>query len=108
MVDLLSLAQRFPKGSINVFDRDLRYMFAAGEGLVTVGLYPDHLIGRTIYELFPDGAALVQPFYQRAFEGESVRFELKVFGRVYNMSAGPMSDAPVEAIIVVAQDVTAN
>src|SRR5690349_15215471 len=73
MVDLLSaVADRFPKGSLNVFDRDLRYMFASGEGLAAVGLYPDHLIGRTVYELFPDVATLVQPFYRRAFEGESV------------------------------------
>jgi hypothetical protein len=104
---LKAVVARFPNGSINVFDRDLRYVFAAGEGLAAVGLSSASLIGRTLDELFPAGeVASVKPFLERAFEGQAVQFEVDAFGRTYIMSAGPLDDPPVEQIIAVAQEIS--
>jgi PAS domain S-box-containing protein len=106
---LRAIAQRFPNGSVSVFDRDLRYLFAAGEGLASVGLSADALIGRPLAALYPfQAVAHVEAFYRQAFAGESVQFELSVFDRVYHISAGPLiiRDGEVMAIVAVAQDIT--
>src|SRR5215213_11115813 len=71
------LLRNFPNGSVNVFDRDLRYVLADGQGLRQEGLSPEMLVGKTLHELFPkESADFVMPYYQRAFAGEDVEFEL--------------------------------
>src|SRR5215218_802356 len=103
------LLRNFPNGSVNVFDRDLRYLLAEGRGLEEVGLSPDMLVGKTLHELFPkESADFVVPYYQRVFEGEAVEFELPLGGNVYNIRAAPLheEDAEVSTIIAVAQNVT--
>ena len=35
---LSRVLDRFPNGSINIFDSELRYLFAGGEGLAAAGL----------------------------------------------------------------------
>ena len=106
---LAALLERIPNGSVNVFDRDLRYVFAGGHGLAAAGLSPEMLVGRTLADLFtPESAALVEPFYRRALAGEAVRFDLPVFGRVYSISAGPFErdGESITSIIAVSQDIT--
>src|SRR5688500_15531996 len=66
-----AMLEQFPNGSVNVFDRDFRYLYAAGTGLARVGLAPAGLIGMRLDDLYPaDAVALVRPFYDRAFAGE--------------------------------------
>ncbi|HYQ85345.1 MAG TPA: sensor histidine kinase [Rubrobacter sp.] len=98
-----------PNGSVNVFDRDLRYLLAEGRGLKEEGLTPEMLVGKTIEELFPkESADFVRPFYQRAFAGENVEFELALGDRTYGIFAAPLREenGEVRTIIAVAQDVT--
>jgi PAS domain S-box-containing protein len=103
------LLANFPNGSVNVFDRDLRYLLAEGRGLEEEGLTPEMLVGKTIEELFPkESADVVGPFYQRAFAGENVEFELALGDRTYGIFAAPLREenGEVRTIIAVAQDVT--
>lgn len=103
------LLANFPNGSVNVFDRDLRYLLAEGRGLQEEGLTPEMLVGKTIEELFPkESADFVWPFYQRAFAGENVEFELALGDRTYGIFAAPLREenGEVRTIIAVAQDVT--
>jgi PAS domain S-box-containing protein len=103
------LLRNFPNGSVNVFDRDLRYLLAEGRGLAEEGLSPEMLVGKTLDELFPkESADLVRPYYRRAFGGEDVEFELPLGGRVYSIHAAPLreEDGEVRTIIAVAQNVT--
>jgi PAS domain S-box-containing protein len=103
------LLRNFPNGSVNVFDRDLRYLLAEGKGLEQVGLSPEMLVGKTLHELFPEESAdFVVPYYRRALEGEAVEFELSLGGNVYSIHAAPLheEDAEVRTIIAVAQNVT--
>src|SRR5919112_1018893 len=103
------LLRNFPNGSVNVFDRDLRYLLAEGKGLRQEGLSPEMLVGKTLRELFPkESADFVVPYYRRAFEGEAVEFELPLGGNVYSIHAAPLheEDAEVSTIIAVAQNVT--
>src|SRR4051794_2739756 len=106
-----ALLGHLPDGSVNVFDRDLRYLLAEGRGLATVGLSPEMLVGRTLAEVFPpESVAAVLPHYRAAFAGARVAFDLEVGGRVFQISAGPLPSGVggAEAIIAVAQDVTAR
>jgi DNA-binding CsgD family transcriptional regulator len=105
------LLEQFPEGSVNVFDRDFRYLYAAGTGLARVGLSPDLLIGRRLDDVFSaESVARVWPFYVRAFAGEVVIFTLTVFGREYSMHARPFpeADGTVDAIVVVARELPAQ
>ena len=102
---LVRAVNAIPTGSVNVFDRDLRYLFAGGRGLADLGLDPVRLIGRTLSEVFgEEGANAVRPHYARAFDGESVTFDLAVQDRIYEISAAPLPGC--EAIVAVAQEVT--
>jgi len=103
------LLANFPNGSVNVFDRDLRYLVAEGRGLEEEGLAPEALVGKTIGDLFPkESADLVGPYYRRAFSGEDVEFELPLGERTYSIAAAPLreEDGQVSTIIAVAQNVT--
>ena len=103
------LLRNFPNGSVNVFDRDLRYLLAEGGGLEDEGLSPEVLVGKTLDELFPkESADFVRPYYERAFAGEGVEFELRLEDRVYGIHAAPLheEDGEVRTIIAVAQNVT--
>jgi signal transduction histidine kinase len=110
LCDPAQLLAALPNGSVSLFDRDLRYVYAVGRGLEAVGLHPDTLIGKQLSEAFsPEAAALVAAEYRRAFAGASVVFSLRYFHRTYALSAAPFREerGVVEWIIVVAQDVTA-
>jgi PAS domain S-box-containing protein len=103
------LLRNFPNGSVNVFDRDLRYLLAEGKGLSQESLSPEMLVGKTLHELFPkESADFVIPYYQRAFDGEAVEFELLLGGNVYSIHAAPLHEEgpEVRTIIAVAQNVT--
>jgi PAS domain S-box-containing protein len=103
------LLANFPNGSVNVFDRDLRYLLAEGRGLEQEGLTPEMLVGKTLDELFPkESAAFVRPYYRRAFAGDNVEFELPLGGRTYSIYAAPLREenGEVHTIIAVAQNVT--
>ena len=103
------LLRGFPNGSVNVFDRDLRYLLAEGRGLEEEGLTPDALVGKTVGELFPkESTEYVEPFYRKAFAGEDVEFELPLGDRTYCIFAAPLSEeyGEVRTIIAVAQNIT--
>ncbi|MBV9470247.1 MAG: PAS domain S-box protein, partial [Abitibacteriaceae bacterium] len=104
-----ALLENFPNGSVNVFDRDLRYVLAAGGGLEQSGLAQERLIGKTLEEAFsPEEVALAKPHYQRVLAGETVGFELSYNGRFYNINATPLRDQEntICNVLAVAQDIT--
>jgi DNA-binding CsgD family transcriptional regulator len=102
------LLKQFPDGSINVFDRDFRYLYATGAGHEKLGLMPMALIGHRLDEVFPaDIVDRVGPFLDRAFDGETVAFTLSAFGREYGIRAWPLTepDRTIGAVVAVAQEV---
>jgi len=107
---LRTLVQNLPNGSINVFDKDLRYLFAAGQGLAEVGLSTENLVGKTLAEVFPqESADKVAPYYRQAFAGNCVEFELEYGSHWYSINAAPLrSDLEIYAVIAVAQNITAR
>ena len=105
------LLENFPNGSVNIFDRNLRYLFAAGQGLSEAGLFAEKLVGKSLFELYePEDAEHAAAHYRLALEGQSVSFELPFHHRLYSLNAAPLKDRSgnVYALIAVAQDVTAR
>lgn len=103
------LLENFPNGSINIFDKDLRYLFAAGRGLEQAELFADNLVGKSLFELYPrEDAEHAAVNYQLALEGRPVSFELPFQNRLYTINAAPLEDKSgnIYAVIAVAQDIT--
>jgi PAS domain S-box-containing protein len=72
-----ALTRSYPFGAIVVFDHDLRYMLAGGQGLEAVGLSADEMIGETIWEVFPpETCELIEPDYRAALAGHQVTNEV--------------------------------
>lgn len=106
---LRSLLHHLPNGSVNVFDRDLRYHLAEGQGLAQVGLSSAMLVGKTLREVFPEEQVqVVEPPYQRAFAGETVAFDLSLGEHTYLVTASrlPGGWKGTEAIVVAVQNIT--
>jgi PAS domain S-box-containing protein len=106
---LRHLTRNIPGGSLNVFDKDLRYLFAEGQGLTRVGLSTENLLGKTLSELFPQEAVdYVSRYYLRALAGETLDFELAVGEQWYIINTAPLEDehGRINAIIALAQDIT--
>ena len=100
----------FPNGSVNVFDRDLRYIFAGGRGLEEVGLSSKVLVGKTLAEVFQkESVDFVAPYYRRAFAGETVEFELSLGEQTYSINAAPLrehDDDDIRTIVAVTLNIT--
>ncbi|HEY0458307.1 MAG TPA: PAS domain S-box protein, partial [Pyrinomonadaceae bacterium] len=106
---LRTLVQNLPNESVSVLDRDFRYLLAAGNELEKVGLSGEMLVGKRLQELYAkDSVDYTLPFYERAFAGEEVEFELPVFEQVYRLCAVPLYDQNryIYAILIMAQNIT--
>lgn len=105
-----AMLEQFPDGAVNIFDRDLRFLYVAGTGLTRIGFRPEQLIGHRLDELFADIVPWVRPFFDRAFAGETVTFPLSVVGREYGIRAWPLARAAdvIIAVVAIAQEAPAR
>ncbi len=106
-----ALAANFPNGAVVLFDRDLRYLIAGGEGLADVGLSRETVEGRRPDEIFsPEVHAVVVPDHLAALAGQRSERELTFFGRSYAVQTFPVPDEEgaggVQFGIVIVRDVT--
>src|SRR5580704_1474931 len=87
------VVRQLPGGAIVVFDTDLRYLCAGGDGLATVGLSQAMVEGRTIDEVFPPAVALhLEEPYRRALSGEESTIEINVGERTFLHRIAPLTD----------------
>ncbi|HKS27943.1 MAG TPA: ATP-binding protein [Pyrinomonadaceae bacterium] len=106
---LQKLLENFPNGSVNIFDKEMRYLFAAGSGLKEAGLSSSQLAGKSIFDLFErEDAEHAAAYYQLALEGRPVSFELPFHNRLYTINAVPLEAASGEtyAVLAIAQEIT--
>lgn len=104
-----TIAHNIPNGAVMVFDRELRYIFADGQGLADIGLRPDEVRGRTVWQTL-DGitATLVAPLCADAMAGRSAEGEVPFGGRIYRMTVIPIRDEAgrIEQGLALTQDIT--
>ncbi|MDS0477652.1 PAS domain S-box protein [Natrinema sp. 1APR25-10V2] len=104
-----TIAEYFPNGLVTLFDHDLEYTLAAGQGFDRIPVEPADLEGRTFDEVWPDEVAdTLQPAFQAALNGEERSVELTYAGREWVLHAVPVTDnrGDVFAGVTMAQDIT--
>jgi PAS domain S-box-containing protein len=96
---LRSLIDHFPNGAVVLFDQDLRFVIAGGQGLTEAGMTPDSLEGKTVWEAFhPDIAAINDPMMRAALAGRASATEVDYAGRTYEVSARPIHNEEGEVV----------
>ena len=104
-----TLARNFPKGSVLLFDGDLRCLVAEGEALADRGLTSKTLEGRRITDVLPEvvGAKL-EVLYRGALAGRSQTTEFEQNGHTYSVQTLPAHDenGKIFGGMAVAQDIT--
>lgn len=104
-----AIARNFPNGTINVFDKDLNYIFVEGKELFQLGITSEKLIGTSYLKRLSEE---IRPRIKRAlmevFEGTSHDFELEYKEQFYRLTAVPLSrkNDSVDKILVVEQNIT--
>lgn len=105
-----SIARNFPEGVISIFDRNLRYLFAEGQGLYELGIETDDLIGLAYLDrIAPEAKEKVKSELELVFQGRSRSFEIEVGDWTYAINAVPLYDDmnKVDRILVVEKNISA-
>ncbi len=104
------LADSFPAGTVNTYDRDLRITFVTGRDLQKDNLDPSMFIGKTLWEIAPpETCAIAEPHFRAAFKGEHRRYETPYFDdRYYEVLVSPVYevDGTIREILVVSHNIT--
>ncbi|MEQ9300746.1 MAG: ATP-binding protein [Cyclobacteriaceae bacterium] len=106
----ITIARNFPDGIINVFDRELNYVFVDGKDLELLGFSTEELVGKNISDVI-SGAQLdlLTKNLQRSFDGESITLEYATANNLhYELSAVPLheDDGTINQVLVVSKNIT--
>ncbi|WP_343218024.1 PAS domain S-box protein [Haloplanus halophilus] len=103
-----TLVENFPNGAVFLFDADLEYVLAGGEGLSAVGLSSADVEGATPHDLFPEDVADdLAHHYREALAGRSNTFEQEYRGERYRIRTLPVrDDGEAASGIAVSQRIT--
>ena len=105
-----TIARHFPNGTMNVFDRNLKYVFVEGQELFKLGITSKQLVGTKYISRLPKEVRnLVEQELNEVFETKSEKtFELNVYKGTYHLSAVPLKNEQneVDRILVVEQNIT--
>ncbi|ELZ15136.1 multi-sensor signal transduction histidine kinase [Haloterrigena salina JCM 13891] len=104
-----TLMEYFPNGIVTLFDPDLRYELAAGQGFDHIPVDPAEFAGNYVREVWDDETvATLQPVFEAALDGEEQSIELEYADRVWVVRVVPITDerGDVFAGMTMAQDIT--
>jgi len=103
------IARNFPRGIINVFDKNLNYVFVEGQELDSIGLSSENLIGNSYTLRFkPDLAEFIKGKLSLVFKGAGTSFEFEDGLDFYVANAVPLKsvEGKVEQILVIEKNIT--
>ncbi|MEM1136832.1 MAG: ATP-binding protein [Bacteroidota bacterium] len=104
-----AIAHNFPNGTINVFDRNLDFVFVDGKELTKLNLSAEDFIGKSFSSYF-DGelANFIRKKYLKVLEGETLTFEIQHHEDQYFLHCTPLPDAneEINQILVVTENIT--
>lgn len=103
------ISQNFPNGTINVFDKDLNYVFVEGQELFKLGVQKEQLIGTNYLSWLDDEIAeQISKHLKPVFEGELASFTIENKDKFYQLNAVPLlkENKKVSQILVVEQNIT--
>lgn len=103
------IARNFPNGTINVFDKNLNYVFVEGKELYKLGIDSEKLVGSSyLNRLSPEISKQIKPKLESVFEGKSIEFDIKHKNQTYSLNAVPLTieNGKITQILVVEHNVT--
>ncbi|MFD2203841.1 PAS domain-containing protein [Shivajiella indica] len=104
-----SIAENFPKGTVEVLDKKLRYIYADGKEFQLMGINPKELIGTPHLSKFESYISKeVRKYLDRVLQGESVMFEVIIGDQYYLKSGVPLvnNQGEIDRILLVTQNIT--
>lgn len=104
-----SIARNFPNGTINVFDRNLNYIFVEGGELYHQGITSERLVGKSYLEQLPTALRPeMEEKLRRVLQGENLSFETEHQGQHYMINATGLADEQgvINRILLVEQNIT--
>ncbi|MFD1551286.1 hybrid sensor histidine kinase/response regulator [Putridiphycobacter roseus] len=106
-----AVAQNFPDGIINVFDKDLNYIFAEGKELYNLGITSKKLLGTSYLNRLPtEVRPMIESALKEVFNGSKKDFELNLKKQFYHINAVPLRNEKneIDKILVVEKNITAQ
>jgi len=106
-----AVAQNFPNGTINVFDKDLNYIFAEGKELLKYGVTSEKLIGTSYLARLPKTIRRsMNTKLQKVFDGKKIEFEIQIESSYFSISAVPLFNNlnEIDSILVVETNITSQ
>jgi len=104
-----TIAENYPTGMVGIYDRAFILLFTDGMEYQRLGIDTANLIGHSLYEIYPEEVVpVIASYFNRAFNGETVNFELALGGSDYFYLASPIrgENDVIERILVVTQNIT--
>lgn len=104
-----TIARKFPNGTINIFDRNLNYVFVEGEGLYNLGITSELLVGTSYLDRVPKELQQdIRKKLKAVLRGSNQSFELTVGVRYYLMNAVGLKNerGTIDRILLVEQNIT--
>ena len=103
-------AMRYLPGTLWTIDTDLRFTLSVGSGLKALGLEPNQVVGKSLYDFFkttdPGDTAIAA--HQRALHGEVVTYEYGHHGLMFKTIVAPMREpkGTITGVVGIAFDIT--
>lgn len=104
-----TIARKFPNGTINIFDRDLNYVFVEGEGLYNLGITSELLVGTSYLDRVPQELQQdIKKKMRLVLKGSNQSFEINLGERHYLMNAVGLRNerGTLDRILLVEQNIT--
>lgn len=104
-----TIARNYPNGTISVLDSNMNYLFIEGQGLYSLGITSEKLIGTSYRQRLPGlVAAEIIARLEKVFAGNNTHFEVEKGDATYHLNAVGMQndEGKVDRILIVEQNIT--
>ena len=104
-----TLIANFPGGTIDIIDKNYKYVFTGGKELEDLPQNPDEVLGKSIYELYDDELAQkLAKYLKRCLNGEQLTFDIAYQGKYWNVFSIPLynDDKIVDKVMLLTQNIT--
>ncbi|WP_215225593.1 ATP-binding protein [Echinicola shivajiensis] len=104
-----SVAENFPKGTVDVLDRELKYIYTEGNEYKKLKVDPKTLIGSYHLEKYDDKtAAFAKGQLDKVMMGQTVIYEVSLNDQIYKKTGVPLKNERDEVfrILLVTQNIT--
>ncbi|WP_163708141.1 PAS domain-containing sensor histidine kinase [Mangrovibacterium lignilyticum] len=101
--------ENMPGIDIYLFDKDYRYLFAAGGEKKRFDYTNIDFVGKTVFEVYDKRTVRrIYPFYNKVLNGEKTEGEVRFRDEIYYLVGSPLKDSDGKTVagILIAQNVT--